>query len=660
MGQFDFRYLFLLGVLLAVGGVYSLGLGGDFIFDDRHNILLNEAVHISGLSLSDLLQVLSSGIASSVGRPVAMLTFGINHVAWGLDPYWFKVVNVAIHLFNGVLLYQLLSMLLVLRSENTEREDGALTRYLPLLVTFIWLAHPLLVSSVLYIVQRMVLLAATFTFLALIFYIKFRLAPKFSLAFVYGSLFVLSTVLGVLSKENAALIPLFTLAIDYYFIRRRFFYSQVRSLLGLYYFVCLFIPLLYVLWFSIFQFDWSVEHFVARDFSPYERVLTQSRLIFEYVVWILLPNLNQYGFFHDDFVVSRSVLQPVTTLLSIVALGIVLLGLVLLKRKMALVGFGVAFFLAGHVLESSFWNLEMVFEHRNYLPGIGLILALFGCLEWIMERASSKGVVWLLIGSYGLYALAMTGVRASEWGNSYHFTRSMADTRPLSARAQHRFALWNFHQYTIHKLGHGGSDKKVSEEEVEEYWRQGELYAMRALEARYAHVASLQALIHTALVTGKPLHQEWVDELARRSRDSIFELRNSEQMRHLALCLREDRCRMPEVSLAPVFEALLSNETVLSKFKAAYYIDFAVIRKLEGAPEGVIQSMLKNSIALYPLPSAYSWIVSSFLFTGDKAQAQYYFDKARNELTAEEFLQVRPLKKHIFECCNNNYHYGFK
>ena len=96
-----------------------------------------------------------------------------------------------------------------------------------------------------------------------------------------------------------------------------------------------------------------------------ERLLTQSRVLVIYLTQTFWPAPSHLSFFYDDLLVSRNLLEPPSTLLSLVFVVLVLSAAIALRDRFPLAGFGVAFFFAAHALESGPLPLELVFEHRK-------------------------------------------------------------------------------------------------------------------------------------------------------------------------------------------------------------------------------------------------------------------------------------------------------
>src|SRR5688572_8893172 len=90
-------------LLAAVALIYWPGLGGGFVFDDYPNIVDNVQLHVSGTSWHEWIAAMFSSTAGAVQRPLAMLTFALNHYFTGLDPRAMKLTNIAIHVLNTAL-----------------------------------------------------------------------------------------------------------------------------------------------------------------------------------------------------------------------------------------------------------------------------------------------------------------------------------------------------------------------------------------------------------------------------------------------------------------------------------------------------------------------------------------------------------------------------
>ncbi len=107
-------WLLLAVAVVATAAVYWSGLTGGWVFDDYPNIVDNAAIHIKPghSTLVAWVDAALSSPASFLHRPLASITFALNWMAGGGDPWPFKLTNVIIHLINGVLLFFMLRALL--------------------------------------------------------------------------------------------------------------------------------------------------------------------------------------------------------------------------------------------------------------------------------------------------------------------------------------------------------------------------------------------------------------------------------------------------------------------------------------------------------------------------------------------------------------------
>ena len=156
-------------VLLAVALLYWPGMGGGFAFDDISNLVNNPALHVKSLHPDDWMAAIFSSPASSLQRPLAMATFAINHFFTGMDPSAMKLTNLAIHLLNTLLVFQLVRTLFPFLGVRDGRTWTAL------FVAFAWAVHPINLMAVLYVVQRMESLSHSFVLLGLCLYATLRI-----------------------------------------------------------------------------------------------------------------------------------------------------------------------------------------------------------------------------------------------------------------------------------------------------------------------------------------------------------------------------------------------------------------------------------------------------------------------------------------------------
>ncbi|OZB53574.1 MAG: hypothetical protein B7X42_02925, partial [Thiomonas sp. 14-66-4] len=438
----------LAALLMAAWLAYWPGRTGAFLFDDFSNLApLGDYGRID--AWWKVVAFLTSGFAGPTGRPLALATFLLDARNWPASAEAFKLTNVALHLLNGALLAGLCAALA--RALGLARRPAA---WAGVLAAGLWLLDPFWVSTTLYVVQRMAMLAATFTFAGLWGYAHGRalLAQgrrRSGYAWMSVSL-TLGTLLATLSKENGALLPLLAWVLEaLVFDRAGKAREQGGPLLLWWRRVFIVLPALLVLgYLATFLPGLWTGAAAGRDFTPLQRLLTESRIVWTYLGDIWLARTHDGGLFHDDIAISTGLLHPWSTLFAV--LGILgLAGFAAWSRRArgpvwAAAGVAVAFYLAGQVMESTWLQLELAFEHRNYLPAglmfLPLAIALVRAAAPRQANAQAaipigRWSVWLAAGLLALMAL-QTARRADVWGKPFQQALVWAHEHPDSPRAQ--------------------------------------------------------------------------------------------------------------------------------------------------------------------------------------------------------------------------------
>jgi protein O-mannosyl-transferase len=437
-------YLPAIAVVLACVLAYALALNGPLFFDDVPNLTENPRVQIDGMVFDDWrVAALSSHTRNSI-RPVAMLTFAVNHAVEGaFSPLGLKAVNLAVHLTIGALLYFFAQAVLstpALRPHGLTAFDRSAVA---LIAVSLWLLHPIHVSTVLYAVQRMAQLSALFTLAGLLVFIRYRQrwaqegarTGELIAAFLW---LVLLGLFAVLSKENGALLP-WLVAVTEVTLFRGLWRGQTNVSLQRFGYLLILLPLVLIIGVASLAPELLPGSYAGREFTLQERLLTQSRALWQYLSWLLLPNVLDMGFFHDDIPLSRGLMSPFTTGLSILAWLTVIFGCLLGHRRYPLAAFALLFYLVAHSLESSVLPLEMVFEHRNYLPSIGL--AILVAVGIVRGAARVQGLrLRALVGAVLVVLLALLVVRTNAWRDELTLAEFEVINHPQSARANFQYA----------------------------------------------------------------------------------------------------------------------------------------------------------------------------------------------------------------------------
>jgi tetratricopeptide (TPR) repeat protein len=361
------KHLLPIGLIALVAIItYANTFYVPFHFDDRPNILENPHIWIKPFTFDRLVELVTHTYGFSI-RIFSYFTFALNYYFGEFDVFGYHLTNLLIHIASGLFLYWLL--LLTLNLPSLKERYGSMAFSIALFSSLLFISHPIQTQSVTYIVQRMASMAGMFYLLAMLFYVKGRLS-KGTPRLLYWVSMVLSYLLGLFSKENVAILPLFVALYEFYFFRNLDISLKGKKVLTFLIGSVFLIGLLMFLFWGKRYFDVTIEGYKIRDFTLTQRVLTQFRVVLHYATLLLYPHPSRLTLDHD-FPTSRGILDPPATLLSmLIVAGLIGYSIWTAKRR-PLLSYFVLWYFGNLVIESSIFPLEMVFEHRLYLPAIG-------------------------------------------------------------------------------------------------------------------------------------------------------------------------------------------------------------------------------------------------------------------------------------------------
>jgi len=657
---------------VATAAVYWPGLTGGWVFDDYPNIVDNAAIHITHghATLTAWVNAAMSSPASFLHRPLASITFALNWMAGGGDPWPFKVTNIIIHLINGALLFCMLRVLLRLlglrqcvllpspigRGTGSEGpvlapnliprgtkpsptpsghplppgggtsnciDDAAATR-LALIVSAAWMLLPINLMAVLYVVQRMESLCQIFVLAGLWAYLHGRWmmltatdARRDRRGFVLAVAGVaLGTLLGLTSKETAVLLPVFAFLAEWILLRfarasitgswipgsvfdaakdgpgitnntqptadysgaahdvasdgdtaQLYRHSgAVRSTEpGIHasgadtrilwtFVVTLFVPavlgFLWLLRIALRPSTWS-----GRDFTLAQRLLTEPRVLVDYLHWTLLPNPMVLSLYHDEIVTSIGLLTPWTTLGAILLLAALIVVAVWLRNRRPLVSLGIGWFFAAQLLTATVVPLELVYEQRMYFASIGVLLAAGALLLGLRWRIALPLLRGFIVAVALLWFAGATNLRAREWSNPLRLAVVEADRHPESARAVYEAGrlLLIASNYQPGKL-------------LDESWK----YLRKA-----AAIPGSSALSDQAMIMIADHHQQGADadywrSMIRKLRGQPTRQEDISALISLTNCYEAKICKFDTAWLQRAYKAALSRLDPIARLLGAY------------------------------------------------------------------------------------------
>jgi Flp pilus assembly protein TadD len=408
---------------LAYGGV----LGAPFYLDDHASIVDNPWIRWDRLRLDWLGRTLFDG---PTARPVAYLSFALNHWATGREPAGFRVVNVALLVANGLLVMALVRRL----AERLHPTASAGQRQaMAALAGLLFVAHPLQTQAVTYLVQRMTGLSVCFYLLALLAWLRARDAGETARRLRNGAACAAAWLLALGSKEIAIALPAAIWLVEWFAYRNLDPGFARRSALWLG---------LPALGLGFGAYAWLLADsgwgYAGKPFGPWERWLTELRVTWIYLGLALFPAPSRLNLLYD-VPLSRSLLAPPTTALAALGLlGLAALGIAL-ARRVPMLSFGLAWTALHLLLESAILPLALLFEHRMLLPSVGLAAAA-GC--GLVQALRGRLAPALALGLALALALALASrARNAVWADELRLWSDVAAKSPGLVAAQNNLAM---------------------------------------------------------------------------------------------------------------------------------------------------------------------------------------------------------------------------
>lgn len=423
-------------VLTAIAATYyfySCAFDAPFQFDDSPNLDGLSKIRDWESALGFILQ----GKASALGRPLALATFALNSPSWPTVPADFFHFNACIHLLNGILVFCFIRQVLSLPVSSFNSLQYGDKQLIAATCSALWLINPLLLSTSMMVVQRMTLLSASGMLLTLIAYLHLRTRWG---AFDWRQCLLLMMVMAVgggvslLFKETAVNLIFYLGVIEYLFLFR----ADDSRAIRFFRFACVVLPIVLTIGYIGYSWQSLMNAFANRPFSGPERLLSAPRVLVEYLLQALVPRTLFLGPYHDDFAVSHDLLDPVSTLASLLFWIVSLSVGFLIRRRLPLLSFAIFWFVAGHLLEAGPVSLEIYFEHRNYLPLIGPLLWV-ASLPFFSKREYRRLLV-VMVAFFGVSQIFGLAQAATLWGDSALSARLWRDMHPDSERAAQYYA----------------------------------------------------------------------------------------------------------------------------------------------------------------------------------------------------------------------------
>jgi tetratricopeptide (TPR) repeat protein len=358
----------------------------------------------------------------------------------------------------------------------------------------------------------------------------------------------------------------------------------------------------------------------TRDFTLLERLMSEARVLSDYLYKSVVTLPHSFGIFHDDYAISHSVLDPPQTLIAILFILALIASAFYFIRRAQVYSFAILWFFAGHILESTFIPLELYFEHRNYLPIVGILFALVFYSFKLYDMLASRTLRVSFAAAAVLYMGVLSSVTYTEnilWGDVYKQAYVWSTENKDSIRAQMR--LGNVLAATTHY------------EDAAKVYRD---ITRRFPKNIIAYVEWLALTCHNETIT-PPTNQEIILKLS----NAKLEVGVIASLYSIVSLKEESECNaIPYGQLVQILETIADNP----EFKAKKYYLYFLLGKLHAAERFLNPAMLNldkafslNRTPQIPLLQT-EWLVSAGLYE----DAKIYLEKARQSAKRKPLLNL--------------------
>ena len=419
--------------LVLCFALFASGVGTGYLFDDLGSVVPLQALRQS----PDLFWERVLGDRSGpLGRPLSVFTFAIEQAIFQAGPDFSQRVSIGVHTINTGLVF------VIVRNVFSPR-GASNAGYLALFVTLVWALSPQKTSTVLYIVQRMSMLSAFFVLLALYSYGRFRHSRHSSQRAAFALVCASSVLCAPFAKETGLLALPLLAAFELFIIspaRRTISDQRWRTAaIGVLTACC---AGFFVL--GVWQYGQAEAAYAFRQFDFNERLSSAPYILVDYARQFFWPDIGVMGLIHDDFPVIGPLERPIVFYVSLficVAAGIAAIGCAITGRGGPL-PFAVAVFFIGHSLESFYFPLELYFEHRNYLPSLGLALMVGAIIQTMLRhQARYRGLLIALVAAYASSLLLASYMLSTHWRSPMALLEHELLGHPRSSRANTDYGL---------------------------------------------------------------------------------------------------------------------------------------------------------------------------------------------------------------------------
>lgn len=368
-----FHFLACLLIIIAVGIAYSNTYTVPFHFDDHPSIEENPRIR----HLENIPSFFWKNEGPVGTRPLLLVTLTINYAIGGLNPITYHIFNNTLHAINGIIFY--FFILTTLNLPLLREKYSAIAKEIALFASLLFVVHPIQTQAVTYIISRSMPMVTFFYLLGILLYVKGVQSGKKS----YFIILIFISFLGMASREDYFTFPFMLFLYDVMFL------SPIKDIKKRWWvYGLILLTAAYRVWLSVTYKD-SPESagFGVKLLSPYQYLCTEFNVIWTYVRLLFLP-INQN--LDYDYPVSQGIFE-FPTILSFIGHLLVIAFAIWIYKRNRLVTFLVLWWYITLSPSSSFIPIiDVIFEHRVYLPSIGFFFLFMIGYEYLWEKIRAR------------------------------------------------------------------------------------------------------------------------------------------------------------------------------------------------------------------------------------------------------------------------------
>ncbi len=436
----------IVALAILIFTVYGNSLDCSWHFDDEANITGNPKIHLKEISLHNIKEALCSGLnkPNHLYRPVACLSFALNYYFGDLNVLGYHLTNIFIHIFSSIFLFLFIYHTLKLPLLRGRYSHNAY--FIALLSSVLWSINPVQNQAVTYLVQRMASMAGMFYIISMYCYLKARTAEAHFRKATFFALSFLCFVMALGCKENAAMLPLTIFLLDFFLLQE---HSKERTRKNLKIFLMVLSAILFVGFAYLYSNGGNIFSFLEgyknRPFTLGQRLLTEPRIIVFYASLLFYPVSTRLSIAHA-MEPSSSLFDPITTIISILLILVIIVLAISIRTRRPVIAFCIIFFFLNHVIESTIFPLELVFEHRNYIPSMLFFVPVAIGLSSLFNYYETKRSMQYILSAFVVLILIGLGhstfFRNFAWKNEKTLWIDAIEKAPNLSRPHHNLGRY--------------------------------------------------------------------------------------------------------------------------------------------------------------------------------------------------------------------------